>query len=187
MTTWRRGTRQLFRIVAGRSVPLADVFEEIDRRPPPRVPGIAVFLTAHTDATPEVLQHHLRHNKVLHERVLFLSIVPDETLPEVPEAERFTVAPLGQGFTRVVANYGFMEVPDVRALIERCCRESLGSDSSDVSYYLGRPQIVPDGPSSMVRWRKQLFVFLARNARSATQFFNIPRDRVVELGMYIEL
>ncbi|MBI2205569.1 MAG: potassium transporter Kup [Candidatus Rokubacteria bacterium] len=186
MTTWRRGTRFVVRIVSGRSVPLDRFFTEVAVRKPPRVPGTAVFLTAHTDGTPEILRHHLRHNKVLHEEVVFLSLTADE-IPEVPERERFTIKPLGDGFYRVIARYGFMETPDVRALIARCCTDTLRADPDDISYYLGRPQVLPTGPSQMAKWRKLLFAFMARNARSATQFFNIPRDRVVELGMQIEV
>jgi KUP system potassium uptake protein len=186
MTTWRRGTRLLVRAISGRSVPLERFFAEVERQRPPRVRGTAVFLTAHVEGTPEVLLHHLRHNKVLHEEVVFLSVVPDE-VPEVPEAERVSIEALGHGFFRIVARYGFMESPDVHALIGRCCREHLAGNVDDISYYLGRPQIVPTGTTPMVVWRKLLFAFMARNARSATQFFNIPRDRVVELGMQIEL
>jgi KUP system potassium uptake protein len=186
MTTWRRGTRLVARALAGRSVPLERFFAEVAKRRPPRVPGSAVFLTAHVHETPEVLLHHLRHNKVLHEEVVFLSVV-SEDIPEVPEAERLTTEVLGKGFYRVVARYGFMERPDVRAVVARCCAETLRKDFEDVSYYLGRPQLVASGDAQMAKWRKLLFVFLARNARPATQFFNIPRDRVVELGMQIEL
>jgi KUP system potassium uptake protein len=187
MTTWRRGTRLLVRHIAGRSMPLERFFDEVERRRPPRVPGIAVFLTAHVGGTPEILQHHLRHNKVLHERVVFLSIVSSE-VPEVPELERFVVETLEHGFSRVTARYGFMETPDVSALMDRCCRESFASTSAeDITYYLGRPKLVPEGSAPMLRWRKFLFTFLARNSRSATEFFNIPRDKVVELGMQIEI
>jgi KUP system potassium uptake protein len=186
MTTWRRGARLLVRAVAGRSMPLARFFEHVEERQPLRVPGIAVFLTAHTGGTPEVLQHHLKHNQVLHERVIFLSITADE-VPEVPESERFTIEPLPHGFSRMTARYGFMETADVDALMDRCCRDDRLGDPNDVTYYLGRPKILPDGPSGMMKWRKLLFIFLARNARSATEFFNVPRDRVVELGMQIAL
>jgi KUP system potassium uptake protein len=186
MTTWRRGTRLIVRAVAGRSVPFEKFLAEVASRRPPRVPGTAVFLTAHTEGTPEVLLHHLRHNKVLHEDVVFLSVVPAE-IPEVREPERITVEPLGDGFHRVLARYGFMESPDVSAIVDRCCRDALGRNADDVSFFLGRPQILPTGPAPMAKWRKLLFAFLARNARSATQFFNIPRERVVELGMQIEL
>ncbi|MBM4438955.1 MAG: potassium transporter Kup [Candidatus Rokubacteria bacterium] len=184
MTTWRRGTYMLTRVLSGRSMPIERFFAEVDGRHPARVPGTAVFLTAHTGGTPEVLVHHLRHNKVLHERIVFLSVVPQD-IPEVREAERLDVEPLSHGFVRVIARYGFMETPDVAAAVRRCCRE-LNVDATDVSYYLGRPTLLPTGKSPMMKARKLLFTFLARNSRPATQFFNIPTSQVVELGMQIE-
>jgi len=185
MTTWRRGTIMLVRVLSGRSMPLERFFAEVDRRQPPRVPGIAVFLTAHTSGTPEVLVHHLRHNKVLHKRILFLSVVPLD-IPEVPDDKRLEIEPLPHGFYRVVAHYGFMESPDVEALVDRCCRDHFAGEEADVTYYLGRPTLLPTGPAPMMRWRKLLFVFLARNSRPANQFFNIPPTQVVELGMQVE-
>ncbi|MBM3218164.1 MAG: potassium transporter Kup [Candidatus Rokubacteria bacterium] len=179
MTTWRRGTRNLTRVLTGRSLPVERFFAEVEERRPHRVPGTAVFLTAHTGGTPEVLVHHLRHNKVLHERIIFLSIVP--------ENERLSVEPLPNGFFRVVARYGFMETPNVATVVSRCCRETFENiDDDDVTYYLGRPTLLPTGRTSMMRWRKLLYAFLARNARPATQFFGIPPTRVVELGMQVE-
>jgi KUP system potassium uptake protein len=184
MTTWRRGTRLLIRALTRRSMPLAKFFAEVARLRPPRVEGTAVFLTAHTAGTPEVLVHHLQHNKVLHERVIFLSVVAGD-VPEVAEADRYTVEHLPHGFHRVVAHYGFMETPNAAAVIARCCREELSSSSDDVTYYLGRPTLIATDHRVATRWRKHLFVFLARNARPATQFFGIPPDKVVELGMQI--
>ena len=183
-TTWRRGTFVLARMLTRRSVPLERFFTEIERRRPVRVPGTAVFLTAHTSGTPEVLVHHLRHNKALHEQVIFLSVVADD-IPEVPEPERVKVEPLPLGFYRVMARYGFMETPNVVTVVAHCCRE-LGSVEDDVTYYLGRPTLIASGRTRMMTWRKLLFVFLARNARPATQFFGIPANQVVELGMQVE-
>jgi KUP system potassium uptake protein len=185
MTTWRRGARQLTRVLGRRSMPLDRFLLQVEQRRPPRVPGVAVFLTAHTAGTPEVLVHHLRHNKVLHEHVIFLSVTVGD-VPDVSDDERITVEQLPLGFHRVIARYGFMETPDVARIVERCCRETLGASADDVSYYLGRPTLIPTGPAPMTKWRKTLFVFLARNARPATQFFGIPANRVVELGMQIE-
>jgi KUP system potassium uptake protein len=185
MTTWRRGTRLLTRVLSGRSMPLEKFFAQVESQQPPRVPGTAVFLTAHTSGTPEILVHHLRHNKALHQHVLFVSVVAED-IPQVAEAERLTVEPLPLGFYRVIARYGFMETPNVATVVERCCRETLASSVDDVTYYLGRPTLIPTARTRMMKWRKMLFVFLARNSRPATQFFGIPPDRVVELGMQIE-
>jgi KUP system potassium uptake protein len=184
MTTWHQGRHVLTRALTRRSMPLAKFFAEVERRGPPRVEGTAVFLTAHTGGTPEVLVHHLRHNKVLHEQVIFLSVTAED-IPEVSDADRLAVERLPLGFHRVVARYGFMETPDVAAIVARCCRETLSSSADDITYYLGRPTLIPTGRGSMMKWRKLLFVFLSRNSRPATQFFGIPPDRVVELGMRI--
>jgi KUP system potassium uptake protein len=184
MTTWRRGTFVLTRMLTRRSLPLERFFTELEQRRPVRVPGTAVFLTAHTSGTPEVLVHHLRHNQALHEQVIFLSVVADE-IPEVPEPERVKVEPHPLGFYRVTARYGFMETPNVATVVAHCCRE-LESSQDRVSYYLGRPTLIASGATRMMKWRKLLFVFLARNARPATQFFGIPPDQVVELGMQIK-
>jgi KUP system potassium uptake protein len=184
MTTWRRGTFVLARMLTRRSVPLERFLAEIQQHPPVRVSGTGVFLTAHTSGTPEVLVHHLRHNKALHEQIIFLSVVVAD-IPEVPEDERVSVEPHSLGFYRVTARYGFMETPNVAAVVARCCRE-LPSAETDVTYYLGRPTLIATGPTPMMKWRKLLFTFLARNARPATQFFAIPANQVVELGMHVE-
>ena len=185
MMTWRRGTRLLTRVLSGRSMPFEKFLAQVERQQPPRVPGTAVFLTAHTSGTPEVLVHHLRHNKALHEHVLFVSVV-SEDIPEVIEAHRLKMEDLRLGFHRVIARYGFMETPNVATIVERCCRDALGTAADEITYYLGRPTLIPRARGHMMKWRKLLFVFLARNSRPATQFFGLPADRVVELGMQIE-
>jgi len=166
-------------------MPLERFFAQVESRRPPRVPGTAVFLTAHTSGTPEILVHHLRHNKALHQHVLFVSVLAED-IPEVAEPERLEVERLPLGFYRVRARFGFMETPNVATVVERCCRDSLQSSIDDVTYYLGRPTLIPGTRTAMMKWRKLLFAFLARNSRPATQFFGIPPDRVVELGMQIE-
>jgi KUP system potassium uptake protein len=186
MTTWRRGTTLLRRRMARASGPYDRFFAEMQRRDPPRVPGAAVFLTAHVGGTPEVLLHHLRHNKALHEEMIILSVVTED-VPEVSAGERMRVDLLRHGFYRVTAHYGFMERPRVPDIVARCCDYGLAARPDDVSYYLGRPHLLPTGPAPMMKWRKLLFGFMMRNARSATEFFAIPPDRVVELGMQVEL
>ena len=185
MTTWRRGTRLLTRALSGRSLPLEKFFAQVKAQQPPRVPGIAVFLTAHTGGTPEILVHHLQHNKALHAHVVFLSVT-GEDIPEVADDRRLKVEPLPLGFYRVIARYGFMESPNVARVVARCCGDPLPAGADDITYYLGRPTLIPGHRAKMMKWRKLLFVFLARNNRPATQFFAIPPDRVVELGMQIE-
>jgi KUP system potassium uptake protein len=117
--------------------------------------------------------------------VIFLSIVPED-IPEVAEERRLHVEPLPLGFFRVVARDGFMETPNVARVVAKCCQESVPASTEDVTYYLGRPTLIPGKRTRMLKWRKLFFAYLARNSRPATQFFGIPPDRVVELGMQIE-
>jgi KUP system potassium uptake protein len=163
-----------------------DLFlEDVRRRKPPRVPGTAVFLTSDVSGAPVVLLHHLKHNKVLHEQVILLSIVTVD-VPEVPSSERAKVEQLGEGFWRIIAGYGFMQSPSVREVMECCEPQGIKVRPNETSYYLGREQLIPTGNTEMARWRKKLFVVMSRNARAATEFFGLPPNRVVELGAQIE-
>ena len=184
MTTWSRGNELFTRLLANQSVPLDQFIEDVERKRPPRVPGTAVFLTPNVEGAPLVLQHHVRHNKVLHQHVIVLSIILEE-VPEVAGPDRVETETLRAGFHRVRARYGFMERPDVQHIVEVCCERGVG-DREDTTYYLGRARLLATGPSRMVRWRKRLFSFMARNAGSVTDFFNIPPNRVVELGARLE-
>jgi KUP system potassium uptake protein len=193
MTTWKRGRAILRAILQRGTVPIDMFLADIERRKPVRVKGTAVFMTSDPEGAPVVLLHHLKHNKVLHEQVILLSIVTAE-VPEVPTAERITIEPLGQGFFRVQAAYGFMETPSVPNVMHYCGRHGINAKKTEVSYYLGRERLLPTLPrrskdveiGSMARWRKKLFVLMSQNARGATEFFGIPPNRVVELGTQIE-
>jgi KUP system potassium uptake protein len=185
MTTWKRGRTVLHDLLRSASLPMDLFLEDVRRRKPPRVPGTAVFMTSDTTGAPVVLLHHLKHNKVLHEQVILLSIITAD-VPEVPQQERVQFEPLGEGFYRVVASYGFMQTPNVREVMACCEPMGLRVRPADTSYYLGREQLIPTGSAPLARWRKKLFVFMARNARSATEFFGLPPNRVVELGAQIE-
>jgi KUP system potassium uptake protein len=185
MTTWKRGT-DLQRFVVGQTVmPLDRFLAEVEAADIARVPGTAVFLTAHPEGTPPVLRQYLKHSKALHEEVIRLSIATRET-PAVPDDERIVTEKLAGGFFRVQATYGFMETPDVPAIVRACCDLGVQADPDETSYFLGRARLLPTGPSRMQAWRKLLFAFMARNARSATEYFRIPPDRVVELGARLE-
>jgi KUP system potassium uptake protein len=159
--------------------------EDVARRKPPRVPGTAVFMTGGTDGAPVVLLHHLKHNKVLHQRVVLMSVQSLE-VPEVPASERVEVENLGEGFYRVQAHYGFMQTPNVPEVIRACARHGLPARMQDTSFFLGRERLITTGKSPMMRWRKKLFALMSRNAQSATEYFAIPPNRVVELGAQIE-
>jgi KUP system potassium uptake protein len=185
MTTWKRG-REILQAILGQSgLPLELLLDEIGRRPPRRVPGTAVFLTSATDGAPVVLMHHLKHNKVLHEQVVLLSVATAE-VPDVDDDERVEVTRLEHGFFRVKATFGFMETPSVPVVLALCAPHGLTARLHDTSFFLGRERLLPTGTSPMLRWRKKLFVVMTRNARSAAEFFGLPPNRVVELGAQIE-
>jgi KUP system potassium uptake protein len=186
MSTWKQGRFILGAILRRGSLPIDLFLEDVARRRPVRVPGTAIFMTSDAEGAPVVLLHHLKHNKVLHEQVVLMSIRVTE-VPEVPAAERVTVEPLGQGFHRVTAVYGFMQQPDMRDILR--CAEAAGlrpGRPTEISYYLGRERLFPTGRARMAGWRKRLFVLMARNAQPATDFFSLPPNRVIELGAQIE-
>jgi KUP system potassium uptake protein len=186
MTTWKAGRDRVARFLRDRSRPLDDFLDEIDRKHPLRVPGTAVFMTSTTGGTPPVLLHHFKHNKVLHEQVVLLSIVTED-VPVVPRSRRVKVERLREGFFRVTAHYGFMQTPRVTDILRACQEQGLHTRPEDTSFYLGREKLVLTKNPGMARWRKTLFAFLSRNARPATDFFKLPPDRVVEMGMQLEL
>ncbi len=185
MSTWKRGRMLLRDILTERSLPFEDLVASLEQGKTVRVPGTAVFLTSESEGTPVVLLHHLKHNKVLHEQVLLLSIIGKE-VPEVSPADRVSIEKLPLGFWRVKAYYGFMETPNVELLRYRCAEAGIKTRRLDTTYYLGREQLIPKSGGGMQRWRKKLFALMARNSRSATEFFGIPPNRVVELGAQIE-
>ena len=200
MSTWKTGRYLLTKALNAGSLPLDLFLGDVARRKPPRVPGTAVFMTSSNDGVPVVLLHHLKHNKVLHEQVILMSVVTHE-VPEVPAADRVSVEKLDQGFYRVTAGYGFMESPNVPDILNRARDFGIKAKRNETTFYLGRERVIvadgerraesrrpPDGIPlpTMSRWRKKLFVIMSRNARSATEFFGIPPNRVVELGAQVE-
>ncbi len=185
MTTWKRGRMLLRTKLLDRTLPIATFVESIGHGGPVRVPGTAIFMTSESEGTPVVLLHHLKHNKVLHEKVILLSILAQQ-VPEVPSNERLTVEPLQHGIYRVKAAYGFMETPNVEDIRARLLEAGIKTKRMDTTYYLGREDLICANGVGMARWRKKLFSIMARNARSATQYFGIPANRVVELGTQIE-
>jgi KUP system potassium uptake protein len=186
MTTWKKGRRTLGHHIIANTLPTELFLSDVATTQPHRVKGTAVFMTSNPDGAPPVLLHHFKHNKVLHEQVILLS-VQTRHVPEVPAAQRLTIKDLGQGFWQVTATYGFMETPNVLECLTLCNERGLPIDPQAASFYLGRETLLTSGRSSMARWRKVLFAILSRNARPANMFFNIPPNRVVELGTQIEL
>jgi KUP system potassium uptake protein len=185
MTTWNRGRLLLRTLLSERSIPVEELLRSIDGSRIPRVPGTAIFMTSEAEGVPVVLLHHLKHNKVLHERVILLSVLSRE-FPDVPQDKRLTIEPLSQGFFRAKAYYGFMQTPSADEITALLTKAGVKAKYMDTTYYLGRERLIPVGPAKMSRWRKRLFAYMARNARSATEFFGIPPNRVVELGAQIE-
>ena len=186
MTTWKTGRRHLAVAIKSSLLPLELFLEDVKNTAPHRVRGTAVFMASNPDGTPPVLLHHFKHNQVLHQQVVLLSIQALK-VPEVPPERRVTVIPLGHGIYQVTACYGFMQTPNAPAVLALCKQHGLEIDLHRTSYYLGRETLLTTGRSKMSRWRKGLFAFISRNARPATAYFGLPPNRVVELGMQIDL
>jgi KUP system potassium uptake protein len=185
MATWKRG--RLYLAEQRRSgLSIENFLHDLAQRQVVRVPGSAVFLTSTVEGAPPLLLHHFKHNKVLHEQVILLTVLT-EAVPKVPVDERVTVEDLGQGFHRAIAHYGFMESPNVPRVLLRCQAAGLRLVAEPVTYYLARETLLTSGRSGLPRWRKRLFSFLSRNARPANAFFGLPPNRVVEMGAQIEI
>jgi len=187
MRTWRRGRDLLRERLLGGSPPLDAFLKSLFLYPPQRVEGTAVFLTSTPDATPNALLHSLKHYKVLHEQNVFMT-VEFRDVPWMCADERVACEPLPGNCWRIAARYGFMESPDAALALERCAPQGLQLDPMQVTYFLSREKIVPGTtPGGMARWRDRLFAAMARNASTISDFFNIPTNRVVELGTRIEI
>ena len=186
MTSWKRGRELQLARWKQDSMPLAPFLARLPQSRTIRVPGMAIFLTGNPDYVPTSLLHNLKHNKVLHERVLFVNVqTADE--PEVPAAERADRdAELAAGIFRVVLRYGFWKARTSRATLEELDGE-IKFDPMQASYFLGREVLVPAMVPKMPWWRLWLFLVMARNAVPATEFFRIPSDRVVELGVRVAI
>jgi KUP system potassium uptake protein len=177
----------LFGRLSAFSVPLEAFLKSLFLDPPQRVPGTAVFLTATPEATPHALLHNLSHNKVLHERVVFLTVDIREE-PWVSSKERVVCQKLAHGCWRVRVSYGFLDRPDVTKALGLCAGAGLPIEMMETSFFLSRELIAAaEGGAGMARWRDRMFAAMARNAGSVTDFFNIPPNRVIELGTRIEI
>ena len=186
MTTWKRGRAEVAELLAGSSLPLNLFLDDVAMRRPHRVEGTAVVMTSTPVGVPPVLLHHFKHNRVLHERVVLLSII-SEKRPEVPEDQRLEISDLGLGFYRVLAHFGFIERPRVGDILTLSAARGLAFDLASTTFILGRETLLPTGPAPMAQWRKRLFAILSRNAPSATAYFEIPANRVVELGAQLQI
>ena len=185
MTTWKTGRQVVADRIADRAIPIEDFMMAIGRLPPARVRGTAVFMTAQPKGTPPALAHNLQYNKVLHDRVVTLT-VRTEPVPHVATEERATVRYLGEGISDVSLRYGFMEDPDVPQGLRDALQKGLVVDE-DLTYFLGRETLLVTRTPGMALWRERLFVLMSRNAVRAVTFFRLPPERVVELGIQLEL
>ena len=185
-TTWKRGRELLGINLHQRLVPLVSFVENMKKYPPQVVAGTAVFLTGNHESVPMSMAHNLKHNKVLHKRVIFLTIVI-EPVPHVPEDRRIEYSDLGEDFHRVIARYGFMQEPDVPRILDACSKHKLTFKVMETTFFLGRESLIATRKPGMAMWRKRLFVALARNSQSPAAFFHIPPNRVIEVGAQIEI
>jgi KUP system potassium uptake protein len=186
IATWRKGRSVLFSRLQPGAIPIEPFLDSIGAHPPARVEGTAIFLTAGREGVPHALLHNLNHNKVLHERVVLLTVITED-MPYVQDAQRLEVESLGSDFYRMTVRYGFKDEPDLPAALQLPNALGLEFSMMETSFFLSRQTIVPTGEPGMALWREKLFAAMSRNASSATDFFRIPTNRVVELGTQIEI
>ncbi len=186
LSTWKQGRALLGSRLAQRMYPFDKFRKEIADQPPYRVPGTAVFMTSNLQGTPLTLLHNLEHNRVLHERVILLTVTTRD-VPYVPDLDRSELEPLGQGFFRLTLRYGFMQEPDVRAALLAAATPDFPIDLDRTTFFLGIETLLESKEPGMPLWKERLFVLMSRNAVRATSFFNIPPQRVVEIGIQVEL
>ncbi len=186
MTSWKRGREILAERLRVGTIPFADFIEQIYTKNPVRVQGTAVFMSGNPEATPPALLHNWRHNHVLHERVILLSVHTAEQ-PRVPRSEKISIEKLGDGFFQVILSHGFMESPNVPRGLRMARQKGLELDMAEVSYFLGRERLYATGRPGMAIWREKLFATMSSNSISAADFFSLPPNQVVELGTMVEL
>jgi KUP system potassium uptake protein len=186
LSTWRGGRELLGRRLADTGMSVQRLMKRITAHPPVRVAGKAIFMTSHPSGVPPALVHNLRHNKVLHQEVVFLTI-SSQDVPRVPEAERVEVHPIGGGIFRVVARYGFAETASITEVLRLMRRHGLSFGFRDTAFFVGREGLLPRGTSGMSVWRERVFMVMSRNAYSATDYYGIPPEQVVVLGAQLEI
>jgi KUP system potassium uptake protein len=184
LTTWKRGRKLLFEEIARRAVPMQVVLDSADSIN--RVHGTAVFLTSLGEGAPSALLHNLKHNQVLHERNIMLTVIVEDK-PYVTQGNRLLIDDLGKNFYRMRVFYGFMETPDLPAALDLCATRGLTFDMMTTSFFVSRALIVSSPTPGMVKWRERLFLALSKNAVNAADFFQIPANRVIEMGTKIEI
>ena len=187
MKTWKDGRQEISQKMTAARLPLQSLLKDLKKHPIKRVEGNAVFMSVSSQGTPIALLHHIKHNHMLHERIIILSIQSLLDAPVVAPEERLTITDFENGFSRVIASYGYMETPQIPEIMALADRMGLKFEPMKTTYYLGRETILTGGPSKMATWRKVFFAFMARNARNPAGYFKIPPNRVIEIGSQIEL
>jgi KUP system potassium uptake protein len=186
MLTWHDGRALLAKRYADARVPIEVILKDIDKYKLVRTPGTGAFLSVSPEGTPITLLHLLKHTESLPHKVVLLSMVSANT-PYVPRKRRLNITKLGHGFHRVISTYGFMQTPNVPEILELASQQGLEMDIYSTTFYVGRETLLSTGDAKMAHWRKELFGFLTRNAWNVSTYFNIPPNRVVELGSQVEL
>jgi KUP system potassium uptake protein len=186
LSTWKKGRAILAERLRKGALPFEEFIGTITPTSPPRVPGTAVFMSRESESTPTALLHNLKHNKVLHEKVVLLSVLTEE-IPYIEPEERVQVTDLGKGFYRVIAHYGFLQNPGVPDVVEQARIKGLDLAVMHTTFFLSRETLIPSKKPGMAIWREKLFSLMSRNALRPTDFFRIPPNRVVELGMQVRL
>jgi KUP system potassium uptake protein len=186
MYTWRRGSRLLFAKTRRQETPLDTLVAMLEKKPPQRVPGTAVFLTSDPVSAPTALLHSLKHYKVLHEKNVILTVETAPT-PRVDVSERVRIEPVGETFSRVILRFGFMETPNVPKALAIARKLGWTFDIMSTSFFLSRRSLKPAADSGMPRWQDRLFIALARSSNDATDYFQIPTGRVVEVGTQVTI
>jgi KUP system potassium uptake protein len=186
MVTWKDGRKLLNQRLRESAMPLDVFLQSLTQGSTLRVPGTAVFLTSNPDGVPNALLHNMKHNKVVHERLVLLTVATEE-IPRLEDRERVTVHALGHNAWRIVVRYGFTENPDLPRALTLCERHGLSFEMMDTTFFLGRATLIPTARPGMALWREKLFASLFRNATRPMDFFRIPYNRVVELGTQVEL
>ena len=186
MSTWQRGRAIVAERLRRTAHPISDFISEVARKVPVRVPGTAVFMASDPQNSPPAMLHNLKHNKMLHERIVILTVTTFD-IPYVKPKDRIQFETLGPNFFRIVASYGFMQTPNIFEILESAKKRGFDYVFEEITFFLGRETILPSHRPGMVLWREHLFSFMLKNAQRATAFFQIPPDQVIEVGMQVEI
>jgi KUP system potassium uptake protein len=184
--TWKQGRTILRDRIKIERLPMKNLIDDLEKNPPLRVKGVAVFMSSNPSGVPRTLLHNLKHNRVLHEHVIILTVLNDE-IPRVPAHERLEVQEIAQNFFRIIAHYGFMETPDVPDILHLARKHGLEYSIHETTFFLGRETLVLGRSRKLSNLQKRLFMFLSRNAQDATLHYGIPTNRAIEIGIQVEI